>query len=64
MSVIWGPQGAGGGGLQCGERTLCLVELSVITNMGVKGGLMTGVVEPCEPLRVFLAERRGYDYAD
>jgi 3-isopropylmalate/(R)-2-methylmalate dehydratase large subunit len=39
-------------------------ELSVITNMTVEGGLMTGVVEPCEPLRAFLAERRGNDYAD
>lgn len=25
---------------------------------------MTGVVEPCEPLRAFLKERRGNDYAD
>ena len=39
-------------------------ELSVITNMTVEGGLMTGVVEPCAPLREFLAERRGRDYAD
>jgi 3-isopropylmalate/(R)-2-methylmalate dehydratase large subunit len=39
-------------------------ELSVITNMSVEGGLMTGVVEPCEPLRAFLKERRGNDYAD
>ncbi len=39
-------------------------ELSVITNMTVEGGLMTGVVEPCEPLRAFLRERRGRDYAD
>ena len=39
-------------------------ELSVITNMTVEGGLMTGVVEPCAPLRQFLAERRGNDYAD
>ena len=39
-------------------------ELSVITNMTVEGGLMTGVVEPCAPLRAFLAERRGTDYAD
>jgi len=39
-------------------------ELSVITNMTVEGGLMTGVVEPCKPLRDFLAERRGNDYAD
>mgnify|MGYP001178848144 CR=1 FL=1 len=39
-------------------------ELSVITNMTVEGGLMTGIVEPCEPLRDFLRERRGVDYAD
>ena len=39
-------------------------ELSVITNMSVEGGLMTGVVEPCAPLRAFLKERRGNDYAD
>jgi 3-isopropylmalate/(R)-2-methylmalate dehydratase large subunit len=39
-------------------------ELSVITNMTVEGGLMTGVVEPCEPLRAFLKERRGDSYAD
>ena len=38
-------------------------ELSVITNMTVEGGLMTGVVEPCQPLRDFLQERRGDDYA-
>jgi 3-isopropylmalate/(R)-2-methylmalate dehydratase large subunit len=36
-------------------------ELSVLTNMTVEGGLMTGVVEPCEPLRKFLLERRGAD---
>jgi 3-isopropylmalate/(R)-2-methylmalate dehydratase large subunit len=34
-------------------------ELSVITNMTVEGGLMTGIVEPCTPIRRFLAERRG-----
>lgn len=34
-------------------------ELSVLTNMTVEGGLMTGVVEPCAPLRAFLQERRG-----
>ncbi len=34
-------------------------ELSVLTNMTVEGGLMTGVVEPCEPLIEFLRERRG-----
>jgi 3-isopropylmalate/(R)-2-methylmalate dehydratase large subunit len=38
-------------------------ELSVLTNMTVEGGLMTGVVEACEPLRAFLKERRGDDYA-
>jgi 3-isopropylmalate/(R)-2-methylmalate dehydratase large subunit len=36
-------------------------ELSVITNMTVEGGLMTGVVEPCQPILDFLAERRGID---
>jgi 3-isopropylmalate/(R)-2-methylmalate dehydratase large subunit len=36
-------------------------ELSVLTNMTVEGGLMTGVVEPCEPIRKFLLERRGED---
>ncbi|MCB9754744.1 MAG: 3-isopropylmalate dehydratase [Myxococcales bacterium] len=34
-------------------------ELSVLTNMTVEGGLMTGVVEPCAPLKQFLEERRG-----
>ena len=29
-------------------------ELSVLTNMTVEGGLMTGVVEPCQPIRDFL----------
>ena len=38
-------------------------ELSVLTNMTVEGGLMTGVVAPCAPLREFLAERRGLDGA-
>jgi 3-isopropylmalate/(R)-2-methylmalate dehydratase large subunit len=38
-------------------------ELSVLTNMTVEGGLMTGIVEPCEPLRAFLAERRGPEAA-
>ena len=38
-------------------------ELSVLTNMTVEGGLMTGVVEPCAPVRAFLAERRGLDDA-
>jgi 3-isopropylmalate/(R)-2-methylmalate dehydratase large subunit len=39
-------------------------ELSVLTNMTVEGGLMTGVVEPCEPIRQFLKARRGSDFAD
>jgi 3-isopropylmalate/(R)-2-methylmalate dehydratase large subunit len=34
-------------------------ELSVLTNMTVEGGLMTGIVEPCRPVRDFLAARRG-----
>jgi 3-isopropylmalate/(R)-2-methylmalate dehydratase large subunit len=34
-------------------------ELSVLTNMTVEGGLMTGIVEPCAPVEKFLAERRG-----
>ncbi|MCB9686679.1 MAG: hypothetical protein H6738_23955 [Alphaproteobacteria bacterium] len=36
-------------------------ELSVLTNMTVEGGLMTGVVEPCSPIVDFLRERRGVD---
>ncbi len=36
-------------------------ELSVLTNMTVEGGLMTGVVEPCQPIRDFLLARRGSD---
>ena len=36
-------------------------ELSVLTNMTVEGGLMTGVVEPCQPIVEFLKERRGVD---
>ena len=39
-------------------------ELSVITNMTVEGGLMTGVVEPCAPIIDFLRERRGIDVTD
>ena len=39
-------------------------ELSVLTNMTVEGGLMTGVVEPCEPIVAFLEERRGIDVTD
>ena len=34
-------------------------ELSVLTNMTVEGGLMTGIIEPCEPVKAFLEERRG-----
>ncbi len=34
-------------------------ELSVLTNMTVEGGLMTGIVEPCAPVKAFLEERRG-----
>jgi 3-isopropylmalate/(R)-2-methylmalate dehydratase large subunit len=36
-------------------------ELSVLTNMTVEGGLMTGVVAPCEPLATFLKQRRDVD---
>jgi 3-isopropylmalate/(R)-2-methylmalate dehydratase large subunit len=36
-------------------------ELSVLTNMTVEGGLMTGIVEPCTPIKTFLKERRGVD---
>jgi 3-isopropylmalate/(R)-2-methylmalate dehydratase large subunit len=39
-------------------------ELSVITNMTVEGGLMTGVVEPCKPIVDFLKEKRGHGYED
>ena len=39
-------------------------ELSVITNMTVEGGLMTGIVEPCAPIRAFLQANRGQDYAE
>ncbi|TVQ89406.1 MAG: hypothetical protein EA397_15210 [Deltaproteobacteria bacterium] len=39
-------------------------ELSVLTNMTVEGGLMTGVVEPCEPIVAFLRDRRGLDVRD
>ncbi len=38
-------------------------ELSVLTNMTVEGGLMTGVVEPCAPIAAFLKERRGEDHS-
>ncbi len=37
-------------------------ELSVLTNMTVEGGLMTGVVEPCRPVREFLEARRGKSF--
>jgi len=36
-------------------------ELSVLTNMTVEGGLMTGLVEPCVPIVDFLQEQRGID---
>jgi 3-isopropylmalate/(R)-2-methylmalate dehydratase large subunit len=39
-------------------------ELSVLTNMTVEGGLMTGVVEPCAPIVDFLRDRRGVDVTD
>ncbi len=39
-------------------------ELSVLTNMTVEGGLMTGVVAPCQPLRDFLKAQHGQDYAE
>ncbi len=39
-------------------------ELSVLTNMTVEGGLMTGVVEPCKPIVEFLKARRGIDVTD
>lgn len=39
-------------------------ELSVLTNMTVEGGLMTGIVEPCQPIIDFLQERRGIDVTD
>lgn len=38
-------------------------ELSVMTNMTVEGGLMTGVIEPCESIITFLMERRGLSRA-
>ncbi|MBI2376335.1 MAG: hypothetical protein HYV07_20235 [Deltaproteobacteria bacterium] len=34
-------------------------ELSVLTNMTVEGGLMTGIVEPRAPIAEFLEQRRG-----
>ncbi len=36
-------------------------QLSVLTNMTVEGGLMTGIVAPCAAVHRFLAERRGID---
>ena len=36
-------------------------ELSVLTNMTVEGGLMTGVVEPCAPIVDFIKAQRGED---
>lgn len=36
-------------------------ELSVLTNMTVEGGLMTGVVEPCQPIVDFLQNVRDVD---
>lgn len=39
-------------------------ELSVLTNMTVEGGLMTGIVEPCQPIVDFLQQRRGIDVSD
>ncbi len=39
-------------------------ELSVLTNMSVEGGLMTGVLEPCAPILRFLKERRGLDVTE
>ncbi len=39
-------------------------ELSVLTNMTVEGGLMTGIVEPCRPIVDFLKARRGVDVTD
>lgn len=37
-------------------------ELSVLTNMTVEGGLMTGIIEPCSPIIAFLKELRGKNY--
>lgn len=34
-------------------------ELSVLTNMTVEGGLMTGIVEPCTPISQFLYQQHG-----
>ena len=47
-----------------GLRQWNVDELSVLTNMTVEGGLMTGVVEPCQPIIDFLKVRRGIDVSD
>ncbi len=39
-------------------------ELSVLTNMTVEGGLMTGVVAPCQPILDFLDKRRSVDVTE
>lgn len=39
-------------------------ELSVLTNMTVEGGLMTGVVEPCRAIIDFIRENRGVDVTE
>jgi len=39
-------------------------QLSVLTNMTVEGGLMTGIVEPCAAIVDFLKEQRGIDVTD
>ena len=39
-------------------------ELSVLTNMTVEGGLMTGIIAPCAPIVAFLKARRGIDVAE
>jgi 3-isopropylmalate/(R)-2-methylmalate dehydratase large subunit len=39
-------------------------ELSVLTNMTVEGGLMTGIVAPCQPIKDFLMQQRGCDVSD
>jgi 3-isopropylmalate/(R)-2-methylmalate dehydratase large subunit len=50
----------GGPGLQQWD----VDELSVLTNMTVEGGLMTGVVEPNDAITSFLKARRGTDFSD
>ena len=39
-------------------------ELSVLTNMTVEGGLMTGVIEPCQAILDFLQEKRDQDFRE